>query len=147
MRRVPRIPVKLDAVLISEGVTLKETITNIGPQGAFVTVPSRTEVGHLVNLRFHPPSTPQPLELLAQTIRQTPDGVGLEFLDLDDRGPSPIMVGSHPIIAQKFEKMPLLRRGVALPPRPKLWRLPYAPGLSTREDTWRDSRERLILRG
>lgn len=83
MRRVPRIPVKLDAVLISEGANLKETISNIGLQGAFVTLPSRAELGPLINLRFRPPSIPQPLEFLARTTRRTADGAGLEFLDLD----------------------------------------------------------------
>ena len=68
MRRVPRIPVKLDAVLISEGVTLKETITNIGPQGAFVTVPSHAGVGYLVDLRFRPPSSPQPLNFWRKSL-------------------------------------------------------------------------------
>ncbi|MBU4356365.1 MAG: PilZ domain-containing protein, partial [Proteobacteria bacterium] len=83
MRRVPRIPVEMDAVLISEGANLKGTITNIGLQGAFVTLSSQTEVGPLINLRFSLASTPQPLEFLARTIRITADGAGVEFLDLD----------------------------------------------------------------
>jgi hypothetical protein len=83
VRRVPRIPVEMDAVLISEGTNFKETITNIGLQGAYVTLSSHNEVGPLVNLRFHPPSPHQPLEILAHTMRTTAEGTGLEFLDLD----------------------------------------------------------------
>jgi DNA-binding NtrC family response regulator len=83
MRRVPRIPVEIDAELESEGGNLQETITNIGLQGAFVTLPSHIELGPLVNLRFRPPAAQQPLEVLARIARRTAEGVGLEFLDLD----------------------------------------------------------------
>jgi DNA-binding NtrC family response regulator len=116
MRRFPRIPVKLDAVLISEGVTLKETITNIGPQGAFVTVPSHTEVGYLVNLRFRPPSTPQPLELLAQITRQTPDGVGLEFLDLDAENRRQLWSALIPLLPQNLKECPYCAEVLSSPP-------------------------------
>jgi two-component system NtrC family response regulator len=83
MRRVPRIPVEMDAVLISEGANLQGTITNIGLQGAFITLSSQTNVDFLFNLRFCLPSTRTPLEFLVRTIRRTADGAGLEFLDLD----------------------------------------------------------------
>lgn len=62
MRRVPRIPVEMDAVLISEGANLQGTITDIGLQGAFVTLCAQTNVDYLFNLRFCLPTTQKPLE-------------------------------------------------------------------------------------
>ena len=146
MRRVPRIPVKLDAVLISEGVTLKETITNIGLQGAFVTVPSRTEVGYLVNLRFRPPSTPQPMELLAQITRQTPDGVGLEFLDLDTEDRRQLWSALIPLLPQNLKECPYCAEALSSPPA-KIVAFALCPWTFNKEDTWRDSRKTLIFRG
>ncbi len=83
MRRVPRLPVQLEATLESEGGKIKQTITDLGLKGAFVTLPPKAEIGPLVTMRFRPPQDHQDLEVLARMVRRTEEGAGFEFLDLD----------------------------------------------------------------
>jgi two-component system, NtrC family, response regulator len=112
MRRVPRIPVEMDAELISEGANLRGTITNIGPQGAFVTLSSQTSVDFLFNLRFCLPTTRKPLEFLARTIHRTVDGAGLEFLDLGPQERRKLWLALIPLWPRELTNCPFC--GVSL---------------------------------
>ena len=83
MRRDPRIPVQLEAILENEGGNITQTITDLGLKGAFATLPLKAEISRLVTLRFRPPQTSQELEVLAKMVRRTREGGGFEFLNLD----------------------------------------------------------------
>jgi DNA-binding NtrC family response regulator len=83
MRRVPRFPVNLDVNLQNGVHTKRGIISNLGLNGAFVTVPAVGDLHPLVTMRFAPPQVNQSLEVLARVVRSTPSGFGAEFLDLD----------------------------------------------------------------
>ena len=119
MRRVPRIPVEMDAMLISEGTNPQGTIINIGLQGAFVTLSSQTEVDPIVNLSFCLPSTLQPLEFLARTIRRTAEGAGLEFLDLDPQELRQLWLGLTPLWPKVLKDCPYCGEILTSPHRHK----------------------------
>jgi two-component system NtrC family response regulator len=85
MRRVPRFPVNLDVNLLSGNITREGIISNLGLKGAFVNVKPSTDLNPLVTMQFSPPPNAhsRSLEVLARVVRNTPEGFGAEFLDLD----------------------------------------------------------------
>jgi two-component system NtrC family response regulator len=106
MRRDPRIPVKLDAILENEGGIIKQTITDLGLKGAFVTLPSKAEISPLVTLRFRPPHTPQELEILARMVRRAREGAGFEFVNLDRQARYQLWSSLVPLWPDKLKNCP-----------------------------------------
>ena len=106
MRRDPRIPVQLEALLESEGGNIKETITDLGLKGAFVTLPPKAEISRLVTLRFRPPQTPQELEVLARMVRRARQGAGFEFLNLDRQARYQLWSSLVPLWPDKIKNCP-----------------------------------------
>ena len=106
MRRDPRIPVQLETILENEGGNLKQTITDLGLRGAFVTLPSKAEISRLVTLRFFPPQTSPELKVLARMVRRARQGAGFEFLNLDRQARYQLWSSLVPLWPDKIKNCP-----------------------------------------
>ena len=83
MRKSPRVPVDVPVTLDTYGQTSSGRTTNLGLQGAFISLDYPPPVNAVVNLRFNMPLLSRGLEILARVARCEANGIGAEFLDLD----------------------------------------------------------------
>jgi DNA-binding NtrC family response regulator len=83
MRSSPRVTVNIPFVMYGCGLTCKGTISNLGFDGAFLQLPVLPRTLSFANLRFNPSPEAPPIEVLVCVVRSTPEGVVVEFMDLD----------------------------------------------------------------
>ena len=83
MRKSPRVSVDVPVSLDTYGQTSSGRTTNLGLQGAFISLDYPPPVNAVVNLRFNVPFLSRGVEILARVARCEPHGIGAEFLDLD----------------------------------------------------------------
>jgi DNA-binding NtrC family response regulator len=83
MRETPRFSVQIP-VSLENAASARGTISNLGLNGAFVSLPPNSKIDKpLVTLRFPLPNSPQSLEVMGLVVRTTDKGLGVKFLDLD----------------------------------------------------------------
>jgi two-component system NtrC family response regulator len=84
MRRLPRVSVDIPFVLFGSGISCEGKIVNMSLSGARLDLPNHSnKLKSLVNLKFRPPNQGPEFEVLARVVRHDSQGVGVEFLDLD----------------------------------------------------------------
>ena len=83
MRKSPRVPVDVPVSLDVYGQISSGRVTNLGLQGAFISLDSPLPVNAVVNLNFDLDPPFRYLDFLARVVRIEPYGIGAEFLDLD----------------------------------------------------------------
>jgi DNA-binding NtrC family response regulator len=84
-RRYPRVSVNLSTEVESLGTVRKAQIANLAMNGALVHLAYTSDLDPLVNLQFSLPDLDYPIKTLAKVMRSTDEGIGLEFLDLDQK--------------------------------------------------------------
>ena len=98
MRRAPRVFTNLPVGVDCCGNTYEGRITNLGIDGAFIDLPPALKTYDVANLAFFlPPSAPG-IEVLGRVIRTEPQGIGIEFLDLDSNFRSTLWDFSVPLL-------------------------------------------------
>ncbi len=87
MRRVPRVSVDVPFTMDGSGISSEGKISSLSVSGAFLELPGTSKFSYklstFIRLRFRPSSQAPEFEVLARIVRQTSQGVGVEFLDLD----------------------------------------------------------------
>ena len=106
MRRHPRVKMALPVEVDNSGAVRQGKITNLAVNGAFVRLSSTSDLAPLVNLKFSPPDLDQPIKTLARVVRSTPEGIGLEFLDLNYKTRSLLWSFLRPHLLKRLENCP-----------------------------------------
>uniref|UniRef100_A0A7C5AKZ7 Sigma-54 factor interaction domain-containing protein n=1 Tax=Desulfobacca acetoxidans TaxID=60893 RepID=A0A7C5AKZ7_9BACT len=83
LRQNPRVAVNVPVTLSNSGHTWRGWAKNLSLGGAFITLAANLEAHQLVNLRFALSPPFSPLEALGRVMRREPQGIAVEFLDLD----------------------------------------------------------------
>jgi DNA-binding NtrC family response regulator len=84
MREAPRFSFNVPVQVENKGLNAQGTINNLSLNGAFVALPVATDLqSPLLNMKFSPPHCLRPLEVLALVVRNTAEGIGVRFIDLD----------------------------------------------------------------
>ena len=83
MRKSLRVTVNFPCTLLGSGLTGKGTVGNLGLDGAFLKLPKNLSIPSLAYLKFYTASRSQPVEVLVRVIRSEPEGMAVEFVDLD----------------------------------------------------------------
>ncbi len=87
MRKSARVRVKMGVMLeIGANTTIQVVTTDMGLRGAFLILPFPHDLPPFLNLYFRLPQSQQELKVLARVAWGNSQGIGVEFLDLDQTG-------------------------------------------------------------
>ena len=116
MRKSPRFPMNVPVFLDSYGKTYTGRIANLGLRGAYISLESPPAVNSVANLRFSMAPNFRDLETLARVVRTGPDGIGVEFLDLDVHSRSRLYDFLTPFWPRKLTDCPFCGQEFPEPP-------------------------------
>jgi two-component system NtrC family response regulator len=105
MRKSPRVSINLPVAVDCCGSTYEGRITDLGLNGAFIAMPPSLKIPAVANLRFL--LSPTAIDkVLGRVIHAEPEGVGMEFLDLDSHSHSTLWDFLVPLLPGEIEECP-----------------------------------------
>ncbi len=115
MRRTPRVSINIPVSIDCCGGTYEAQIANLGLDGAFIALPQSLKIHAVANLKFCLAPSTSDIEVLGRVLRTEPQGIGIEFLDLDSHSRSALWDFLVPLLPRELEECPFCGQAVKNP--------------------------------